>query len=60
MIYRDEINQIKSNQTKQAMKKKNILCTTNMYILKLLLSIVTAETEGLVMLGIKILHACVK
>jgi hypothetical protein len=45
--------------TKQAMRKK-LLYTKNMYILKLLLSIVTAGIEALVMPANKILYACVK
>jgi hypothetical protein len=45
--------------TKQAMRKK-LLCTKNMYILELFLSIVTARIQALVISGNKFLYACVK
>jgi hypothetical protein len=45
---------------KQAMRKKILLYTTNMYILKLPLNIVTAGIEALVVTGSKFLYACVK
>jgi hypothetical protein len=45
--------------TKQAMGK-NVLCTKNMYILRLLLNVVTGGIEALVILVNKFLHACVK
>jgi hypothetical protein len=43
--------------TKQAMRKK-LLYTGNMYILKLLLSVVTTRIKALVMSGNKIMYAC--
>jgi hypothetical protein len=48
--------------TKQAMagKKRNLLCTKITYMLKLLLSIVTAIVEALVISGNKFLNACVE
>jgi hypothetical protein len=42
------------------MRKKNLLYTKNMYILKLLLNIVIAGIGALVVSGNKFLHACVK
>jgi hypothetical protein len=46
--------------TKQALKKKNLLDTKNVYILKLLLNIVTSGIEALVVSGNKFLYTCVK
>jgi hypothetical protein len=46
--------------TKQAMRKKNVLCTKNTYMLKGLLSIVTTGIQALVILGNNFLYACVK
>jgi hypothetical protein len=45
---------------KQAMRKKILLYTKNMYILKLLLNLVTAGIEALIILGNEFLYACVK
>jgi hypothetical protein len=42
---------------KQAVRKKIIICTKNMYMLKLLLNIVTAGSEALVS-GSKFLYMC--
>jgi hypothetical protein len=46
--------------TKQATRKKKLLYTKNMYILKLLLNVVTAGIEAFVVLGNNFLYASVK
>jgi hypothetical protein len=46
--------------TKQAMRKKILICRKDTYILKLLLNIVTAGIEAPVTSRNKFLHACIK
>jgi hypothetical protein len=62
LVYKRAIWKLNSSEllSKQAMRKKIVLYTKNMYVLKQLLNIVTAGIEAPVILGNKFLYACVK